>query len=298
MRCKAKGFLPLHDAAWGNAPAAVAVLLCAVYPAGALTRAHSGETPHALGQYHHHRTFAWPPPERLLELGRVLRANLQRLRVVVSVRTASAELMIASRQCLKTAVVAVLRLPSQAATSITDFLAAVPSLPVDRCVAPLGRPPAGQVSTSTSAVGAKWMLQRAVSTSAVVAKPQVQRRGRRLYLSGHLADLAEVEEVEEAVELEHLQEETPKDPGHYAGMRIVRHRRCGFTTVSKVAVGPLGVVHRLHLHVAHKVAKEVQKPRVDPKWPSKVVWRRDRCQDRMEKLDRIEIFQQQALLEC
>jgi len=61
------GFLPLHEAAWGNAATAVAILLCAAYPDAIYARARpGGETPHQVGKTMH-RNFAWPSPEGLLQ---------------------------------------------------------------------------------------------------------------------------------------------------------------------------------------------------------------------------------------
>jgi len=60
------GFLPLHEAAWGNASPAVAILLSAAYPGAVFTRSRSGETPHQVGQSMHGSQF-WPAPQELLE---------------------------------------------------------------------------------------------------------------------------------------------------------------------------------------------------------------------------------------
>jgi len=61
------GFLPLHEAAWGNAAPAVAILLCASYPDAIYARARpGGETPHQVGKAMH-RSFTWPSPEGLLQ---------------------------------------------------------------------------------------------------------------------------------------------------------------------------------------------------------------------------------------
>ncbi|CAK0885656.1 unnamed protein product [Prorocentrum cordatum] len=46
--CPGTGFTPLHDAAWGNAAAEVAALLCLFYPEALFARGRSGETPHTV----------------------------------------------------------------------------------------------------------------------------------------------------------------------------------------------------------------------------------------------------------
>eukprot|EP00930_Biecheleria_cincta_P092040 TRINITY_DN817_c0_g1_i5.p1 TRINITY_DN817_c0_g1~~TRINITY_DN817_c0_g1_i5.p1 ORF type:complete len:390 (-),score=55.65 TRINITY_DN817_c0_g1_i5:295-1464(-) len=71
------GYLPLHDAAWGRAPYAVAVALLAVYPEGMERMTKSNQTPCALGNYIHHRHFGWPEPQVLLTRAGALRDELE-----------------------------------------------------------------------------------------------------------------------------------------------------------------------------------------------------------------------------
>mmetsp|Transcript_22843 Transcript_22843/g.77822 ORF Transcript_22843/g.77822 Transcript_22843/m.77822 type:complete len:397 (-) Transcript_22843:297-1487(-) len=70
-------FFPLHEAAWGGASPAVAVLLCAACPDAVSARDRSGQTPHQVGEYYHPRKFQWPAPEHLLQCGAELRATLE-----------------------------------------------------------------------------------------------------------------------------------------------------------------------------------------------------------------------------
>lgn len=71
------GYLPLHDAAWGRAPYAVAVALIAVYPEGLESMTIGNQTPFALGNYIHSCHLGWPEPAVLLSLAGALRDELQ-----------------------------------------------------------------------------------------------------------------------------------------------------------------------------------------------------------------------------
>lgn len=68
------GFLPLHSAAWGNAPTWVAVALSAECPEALSAESKARETPYLLGVYSHFRQFRWPTEQALLK--QVARATI------------------------------------------------------------------------------------------------------------------------------------------------------------------------------------------------------------------------------
>lgn len=263
-RSRPTDMLPLHEAAWGNAPASVAVLLCMAYPTAVFALARSGETPHQLGHYYHPH-FAWPRPEELLEYARNMRVRARQLKCLRSMR----RLEVTCQTPPPAVLAAVFGLPHAAAAVTANFLCLI-AMPI-----PLPSRMAPQPAPSSE------VLWECVSAKRLPLNCACRRmrppRGRNLRPSAfsHVAP----------DEVEFVREPAHKSGGRFAGARHVRNRRCSFMELALLQTGASGTVHQLKQHFARQVHSEVQHCLAEAKWPSKRQFRIERARDRADKFD-------------
>mmetsp|Transcript_18401 Transcript_18401/g.50502 ORF Transcript_18401/g.50502 Transcript_18401/m.50502 type:complete len:415 (+) Transcript_18401:97-1341(+) len=246
------GFYALHDAAWGHAPFQLAALLCAVYPAAAFATSKHGETPDDLGRYYH-RSFSWTSPAKLVEYGRALRVWAGQVAVI--------------RRVAKTS----LGLPESATTNILLLLAEPPSL--EEAQQSEASPP--NAGTSRTRGGDEPAIPSASPLCELGRRPRLGRPALALRSGWDGCDGGEL--ARDCSVWAHSL------GGRFAGGKFVRHRRCGFAQRLVVHVSPTGAAHHVKAHVVFAVHPELQRPTREPKWPSKMVWRRERMMARSEK---------------
>lgn len=267
------GFLPLHDAAWGNAPPAIGTLLCAAFPA-AVHEVAQGETPHQVGEYHHKKfsvqafsryrvntqvDFSWSTPENMLYESREMLAEPNWLQ---SLTQALAQLRRVSLSEL--ASVSALSwhrhfaMPYACARILEGYFkfnleparilhTQLPSIPEHK---PRRRRKCA-------------MIQRKRASTVVPSKPL---------------------ELCESYPVDHLREACPKNYRRSAGMNCTRNTRCSFTELMTVADGA-GVVYHLKLQTSRTMPRDLQRPAGTTKWPSKIGRQRVRAWERLLKDD-------------
>jgi len=278
FRNPSSGFLPLHDAAWGNARTEVAVLLCAAFPASTRLRAQ-GETPYQIGLYHHQQKFAWPPVEELVEKAQHLRSSFQQLSTLAAVRRPLDGSLPTTQATMRDALCNVLGRSLRTNLLVCDFLGefSAPTLALKKKMREAGSVEVADVALESGVRQAK---------SCSVARPTPRRRGvrsgciRRRWPRGSLRAPIVTCGVDEVV---HHREATIKERGRCAGAKQVRHRRCGFDEAEEIQVGESRKLFRLERHVVRPVVKEVQRSQKEARWPDKVIWRLDRLRDRADK---------------
>lgn len=252
IRSVGHGFFPLHEAAWGGASPAVAVLLCAVCPDAVSARDRGGQTPHQVGEYYHPRKFQWPAPEHLLQCGAELRATLEQ------------------HHC---SFLRGLALESDLADLAASMAARFLALESD-------------LADFAASMAARFFGRRAFAAGPLPlsVQPEQHRPAAARHVErrcSKLPALAGDDSDEEGVRF--VQEASSKDSGRFAGVRSVRNRRCAFKERSVVAVGALGLVCHLRQHVVRTVCKDGQRMPVEAKWPSKAQTRRERAIERLCK---------------
>jgi hypothetical protein len=268
--CPGTGFVPLHDAAWGNAASEVAVTLCLFYPEAVFARGRSGETPHTVGRSMHRR-FSWPRPAELLAAA----ANLLRRRgeEELGVPTRTAERI---ERC-------VAAVGGRQHSDDRDDCAL--QLLDDDAVAPLRRLGTAWYDDSETQPAAQLQRRRrrrhaAAATTTMLAL----RRQRRRRAAAGAASVAEwLLGAPLGTDVLHLCEAQAKSGGRLAGASEVRHSRCGFTEQVVVAVGDRGCTHRLRLHRVRTINESVQRGHTVARWPSKAPMRRERALERSMK---------------
>jgi len=260
-------FLPLHDAAWGNAPAAIAVMLCAVFPHGVHVRT-CGQTPHEVGHYHHttrQGMFSWPERDRMLQLAAALSCESEWLETIASLRLSSLD-----QEQLRSMSVVDLQVSLSVQQPIAELIACFLAPPRARAPAWACALPSIPESRSSSRLRRQASFYQAAdfhTTSCVYALPE-------LTCDDH-----------------HVREPCSKSSGYYAGLRRARNSRCSFRDLMVIA-DDMGGRHHMSLHAAHaipKMAKVAVKGRErlskikEPKWPSKAGPQRERKRDRAVK---------------
>lgn len=207
VRCAVHGFLPLHEAAWGGASAAVAVLLCAVYPGAVTMRNSQGETAHDMGEYYHGRRFRWPDADALLQCGAELRTRL--LGEYPNLRHA-----LAAKEDLHALAESLAQLQPRATRH-------VPAAP--------------------SAAALRRELASDQAEAFAVPLPGRAGGGRRL------ARPALAHDGEEHGGVNVVRDLVSRDSGRFAGLRRVRNRRCSFQERSTLVVGGVALHLRRHI---------------------------------------------------
>lgn len=236
--------LPLHDAAWGRAPFAVAVALLAVYPEGLERKSIVKKTPWEFGYYVHFPHFGWPEPEILLKFAGVLRGELQT--ADISCRTAS-EWAQATLRCA----------PGGDLVGPRTVITAAKCCQQPHC-----------------------RLQPLPTIKEACSTTRMRGRSRRQSVCIPKVDISETLPCER--EVDYLREGDCKDQGRFSGASRVRHSRCSFSEIWHVAVGFR--THHLMMHCVRTVHFEVRKRAKEVKWPSKTTWRRERDRDRWDRM--------------
>lgn len=249
-------FLPLHDAAWGNAPAAIGTVLCAEFPYAMQMLAH-GQTPLHVGHYHHttsRRAFSWPPQEEMLSVASALAQETDFLKTIAALRLSSFNQEILSSMSA-VEVQCHLQIQQPIAALIHSFLtppqvrgprwaSTMPSIPEGRTFGRFGRDPANAP-------------ERSACTN-----------------ENTLPELA----------CDDLfpREECAKNTSHYAGVRRVRNTRCSFRELTVVSNGQGGRFF-VSTHSVRAMPKGSRGERKERKWPPKVTQTQERKKDRALK---------------
>lgn len=289
--CRGMGFLPLHEAAWGNAPTAVAVLLCAAWPSAVYARARDGSLPHDIGKYYH-GDFGWPFAQKLLELADKLRVHLQHVRSLSALRRTSTanKFVKLQHRLLEGAVVDCLRLPHGIAKRVTDFVES-PVLE-DLVRHPLSTQTGNDALNPNGDANAALGTLKVQNQSMPAQKPQKLLPGfhaaarpaglkrprppRGRFLRGsNFVQQTDLESVE------HTRETYIKERGQLAGFHRVRNRKCSFRSVTEVTVS--SIVHRLMAHTVHAVQEKYTQTRAV--WPEKTQLFKDRARERDAKYE-------------
>jgi len=295
--CKGLRFLPLHDAAWGNAPTIVAILLCAAFPSAVHARAKDGSTPQDVGMYHHHRTFCWPRVDELLESAKKLRTQFKHARSLSAARrlgTGNKVVAMVKLKLLEAAVADCLGLPHAIAARVADFVETPVLEQLSAKQAWISHAAAANdnvdldlhaaandnidldVGASREGVGRRRQRRLLNGRNADVRCGQ---RGRQRPSRGRCLRVSNCVQQTDPDSVEHIREAHIK--GHFAGFRRARNSKCSFRSVSEVAVG--SVVHRLISHTVRAVQKEETEPRAV--WPDKMQLFNDRARDRDAKYE-------------
>lgn len=266
-------FLPLHDAAWGNAPAAIATLLCAAYPAS-LHDVAQGQTPHGVGHYHHFRSkqllvskgqyatqhipFAWPTPDKMLQDAVELNSQCHWIEDLAKnfskLRQSTYSKMVQSISAVEWQMD--LAVPHSFAILLQDYFNP--------------RPPQAQYVLLPS-------IPEHTARTQPVSRLARTRRLSRPQLKEGLSD-----DPFTAYLVDHLRELCPKQCTKYAGVSRVRNTRCALTQLMAVA-DSAGVIHNLKLHIARTMPRDLQRKPAEAKWPSKANFKRERALQRAQK---------------
>merc|ERR1711933_387454 len=122
-----EGLLPLHGAAWANAPTWVAVMICAAAekgPAAALeATTRRGETAYDIGLYHHPGNFRWPPASEIFQRAERLKMRRQCAALREALGTCAGLALAPTLQYLCEALTRRLRLSCTAAERLLKYLA-------------------------------------------------------------------------------------------------------------------------------------------------------------------------------
>jgi hypothetical protein len=263
-RSKSK-FLPLHEAAWGNAPAAIAVLLSAAHPSAVDDKA-PGQTPHEVGHYHHTTMktrcrFSWPLPEQLHHMALELRGETEWLK-----RLAAGDLL-------------------PLAELVIGFMREVEASNVHSALPII----AEENGLYTRIIAEEKQQHRQQSRQRIAVKCskrtcQQHRRQRilRRRPRGDQVVLPVAPLPDRPEEVDYLRELSAKDTGRFAGLRQARNTHSAFKEMMCVVDGA-GATHCLAFHAVRTLPRSLQRRRVAEKWPSKVDLRRQRAWERNEK---------------
>jgi len=291
------GFLPLHDAAWGNAPNEVALMLLAVYPSALHVRCQ-GDSARDVGRMEHSTRFTWLENDQLLSDAAALRCRGRQLATLCRLRKLhSAKRLVR----LEDAAALSLRLPPIAGLAVSSFLVGPEKKGFNLFVRSLSSDP--ETNTSDSVVESAARISPVIFRDSykndtypaahetckshqprrefvrIPARPRIGFFTRRQRPSrGRLPR----PEPEATGQVEHLQEASSRDAGRFAGAREVRHHRCGFVEISKIAVDAQSFIIRAYR--VRTVNSEVQRSSTIPRWPSKATWRRERALERLRKI--------------
>lgn len=321
VRAKNK-FLPLHEAAWGNAPHGIAILLAAALPS-ALQDTGPGQTPHQVGHYYHSRfeyrrlgrkttsvvahPFTWPDAATILQNAVELRACGSWRRILTEIRLPPKPDLLSSpnlRQRLEES----LGLPSPPAALVVDFvssrkpaIAGLPTILEGGSCCPTSVAEGLDDRCSGGQDGQSIQKSLARSNASHVAGSRVRqwpghchraprRRRPRPSLPEELAGWDESElgprlgtEEVPTGEIEIERELAAKDTRRYSGVSRVRNTRCSCTE-SMVVRDDAGTLHHLEFRAAFTLPRSFQRGAGEPKWPSKMGWRRLRAADREAKI--------------
>lgn len=262
-------FLPLHDAAWGNAPAAIATALCTIFPRGVDVCAR-GLTPHQLGHYQHtsrRGMFSWPEPHNMLQIASALSSEGEWMETIAALRPSSLD-----QDVLK----------SMSAADLQSNLGIQPA--IAELIACFFAPP--RIQTPEWALSMPSIPERrCVRMDRIQARPVAQTRLRNRSGFYRVPCASPATSTPARPELScddhHMSEPWCKDSGFHSGLRRARNSRCSFQELMVINDG-LGGIHHVSLHAvrgmpkASRVVKEL-------KYASKKSLKRERQSDRSEK---------------
>jgi hypothetical protein len=245
-------FLPLHDAAWGGAPSAIATLLTAAFP-GALHDRAQRQSPHEVFWYHHTKhPRGWIPADNMLQAALGIRSDGDWLQTLGALHLNSmSELRLMSAAAI------------QSCMNISQSLA---DLLFDLFHAP-HTPGAGMPS-----IPEDCPLSRITRRSGLQYSTRRQRPYQFRFILGSCAKLP-------SDETEYLRE-----PSIKAGMFGVQRRRRPFKEFLSIIDGS-GTIHYLSQHEMRRMPKKVRSQK-QQKFPSKTKLCRERAFDRDEKTSR------------
>jgi len=282
-------FLPLHDAAWGNAHPAVALLLCAAHPA-ALYDVAQHETPHQVGHYHHFRSFAWPNPEKMLQDAMELRkcnlGNLSWLESLATLRLPLVDCGFMQNLQIKDVLGWLTQYQAQWSPEGAQVLGPIASL-VQSFVS--DRPLVSLEARRADTDGLRVSLSKKGS-NAIVPGPEAhrikqifQQAPRRRRCVGRPSRTLASDDDEVILDngddgVQYVRELASKQEGRFAGLKRGRHSRCDFQENMEI-VDTTGTKHHLSLHRARTLLEEIQR-HTSAKWPSKAHLHRQRAWDR------------------
>eukprot|EP00440_Ansanella_granifera_P021860 gb/GFBE01023734.1/.p1 GENE.gb/GFBE01023734.1/~~gb/GFBE01023734.1/.p1 ORF type:complete len:475 (+),score=45.52 gb/GFBE01023734.1/:1-1425(+) len=246
-------FLPLHDAAWGRAPFAVAVALLAVHPEALEEKSGHGETPLMLGAYLHQTQFGWPKAEALLSCADAVRREFNGDFMFYS----AAELAMAT--CKHARV-------GNTDLSSTLSKTSMPTAPSRQRIQP-----------SSLQISRLFMRRRCLNLNR-----------RRFIGARSTARTFDSTATESSSAIEYLREAQSKNQSRYSGANRVRHSRCTFTELWHVAIGTR--THCMRSCRTRTVHEAVQRGAAQPKWPSKAAWQRERAKDRWARQCEVDII--------
>jgi hypothetical protein len=257
--------LPLHDAAWGNAPTAIGVVLCAAFPGAAKMFAH-GQTPLQLGHYHHttsRRAFSWPAREEMLSTASALAQEADFLKKIAALGLSGF-----SQEALRSASVVELQcnlgIQQPIAELIHSFL-----------MPPQVQPPKW-ASTMSS-------IPERKPTMCSIPEGRPRRCGRAPATA--LESAANTNEntlPELACDELFAREECAKNTSHYAGVRRLRNTRCSFRELTVVR-NSQGCRFFFSTHSVRAMPEGSRAERKERKWPSKTNQTQERKKERALK---------------
>jgi len=249
-------FLPLHEAAWGNAPAAIGTLLCAEFPYAMQMRAH-GHTPLYLGHYHHttsRRAFAWPSQEEMLSVASTLAQETDFLKTIAALQLSSF-----SQEILR----------SMSAVEMQCHLGI--QQPIAELIHSFLTPP--QVRAP------KW----ASTMPSIPERRTFGHFGRDLARTPERSPCTDEKTLPElACDDIFAREACAKNTSHCAGLHRVRNTRCSFRELTVVSDRQGGRFF-LSTHSVRAMPKGSRGERQEQRWPSKVKQTQERKKDRALK---------------
>lgn len=253
------GFLPLHDAAWGNSPAAIATLLCAVFPHGVDVCAR-GQTPHQVGGYHHTNRrcmFPWPARDEMLQDALALSCESTWLETIAALRLSNLDQAVMQFMSVID-LQSILGVQRPTAELIACFLA----------------PPRKQAP--------EWGVNLpSIPERSILRAPLGVRQRRRFLGLRRSACISPATCTNTLPELTCDEHHVSEDSGFYAGLRRARNSRCSFRDVMVIAVD-MGDRHHVSFHVARTMPRILQKVK-QQKWPSKARLQQERKRARADK---------------
>lgn len=254
-------FLPLHDAAWGGAPSAIATLLCAAFP-GALHDRAQRQSPHEVFWYHHSNSkchCAWHSVDKMLldalEIPNGYSSIDECLQSICSLRLSSVpEMHKMSAAEIQSGLNVSLPLANlffdllRATSSYAPFMASISEEILEGCV----------LTKRKRRETWHWCLSRR------------QRPPR-----GHIVPRPQPKFATD--EIEYLRE-----PSIKAGSKGVQRRRRAFKELANIMDGA-GIVHQLSHDCMRRMPKKLRPRNDQQNWPSKKKLHCERAFERNEK---------------
>lgn len=251
-------FLPLHDAAWGNAPAAIGTVLCAEFP-DAMHMCARGQTPLQIGHYHHTTSrceFSWPAPGYMLSFASRLAQDTDFLKVIADLRLSSC-----TQEMLRSMSAADLQSHFRVQQPIAELIKLFLTPPQVR---------APEWAPAMPSIPEGRHFRRAGKDSATAPETSA----------------CTIENALPALASDDLfaREECAKNTRRFAGVRRARNARCSFRNLMVVSDSQGGRFF-LSTHSVRAMPQRLEGERKERKWPSKVHQTQERKKNRALKED-------------